>query len=42
MTNPQWETLQKTIKAEVSNPLPFSFIIDYPWLQVITVLHGMH
>ena len=32
MTDPQWETLLKTIKGETQHPLPVGFIIDCPWL----------
>jgi uroporphyrinogen-III decarboxylase len=32
MTDRQWDTLLRTIKGEVINPLPIGFIIDCPWL----------
>ena len=32
MTDQQWESLQRTIKGEILNPLPIGFIIDCPWL----------
>jgi uroporphyrinogen decarboxylase len=32
MTDPQWETLLKTIHGEAQHPLPVGFIIDCPWL----------
>ncbi len=32
MTDHQWDLLKKTIKGEVSDPLPIAFIIDSPWL----------
>ncbi len=32
MTDEQWEILKKTVKGEISQPLPVGFIIDSPWL----------
>ena len=32
MTDQQWEVLLKTVRGEVSTPLPVGFIIDSPWL----------
>jgi len=32
MTDQQWEVLLKTIRGEISTPLPVAFIIDSPWL----------
>ncbi len=32
MTDQQWELLKKTIRGEVTDPLPIGFIIDSPWL----------
>ena len=32
MTDHQWDGLQRTIRGEVSTPLPVGFIIDSPWL----------
>jgi uroporphyrinogen-III decarboxylase len=32
MTDQQWNVLLKTIKGEVTSPLPVGFIIDCPWL----------
>jgi uroporphyrinogen decarboxylase len=32
MTDPQWETLLRTIKGETLPTPPVGFIIDCPWL----------
>jgi uroporphyrinogen decarboxylase len=32
MTDQQWDVLLRTIRGEVSSPLPIGFIIDSPWL----------
>jgi uroporphyrinogen decarboxylase len=32
MTDQQWDVLLRTVRGEVSTPLPVGFIIDSPWL----------
>lgn len=32
MTDPQWDSLLRTIRGETQQPLPVGFIIDCPWL----------
>ncbi len=32
MTDQQWDVLLRTVRGEVSSPLPIGFIIDSPWL----------